>query len=82
MSGFRDLVLHVQERTYTMSQIAAALEALELRFLGFQLPQPVQARFIAEQGADALLDLDAWGRFESAHPDTFVAMYQFWCCRR
>ena len=31
-------------------------------------------------GRDARTDLDAWGRFEQAHPDTFLAMYSFWCC--
>lgn len=82
LSGVRDLVMHVQETTYNITQIAAMLDQLNLRFLGFQLPQPVQAQFHAEQGREALLDLAAWDRFERTHPDAFAGMYQFWCCRR
>lgn len=33
----------------------------------------------ARHGADALRDLMAWAAYEEAHPDTFAAMYQFWC---
>jgi SAM-dependent methyltransferase len=79
LSGFRDLVMHVQERSYTIPELADALATLDLTFLGFQLPQPVQAQFQAEQGSAALLDLAAWERFEQAHPHSFASMYQFWC---
>lgn len=79
LSGFRDLVMHVQERSYTIPELADALATLNLTFLGFQLPQPLQAQFQAEQGSAALLDLEAWERFEQAHPHTFASMYQFWC---
>ncbi|MEQ1692874.1 MAG: methyltransferase domain-containing protein [Gemmatimonas sp.] len=82
LSGCRDLVMHVQERTYTIPQLAACLDDLGLRFLGFQLPQPVQVQFAHEEGVDEMLNLPAWDRFERAHPDTFSGMYQFWCCRR
>lgn len=79
MSGCRDLLMHVQERSYTLPQIAHDLETLKLRFLGFQVPASVQARFLAEFPG-RWLDLSAWDAFESTHPDTFAAMYQFWCC--
>ncbi len=82
LSGCRDLLKHVQEQTYTLPEIADSLTQLDLEFLGFQLPQPVQARFAAAYGADAVRDLGAWHLFEIDHPDTFSAMYQFWCCRR
>jgi SAM-dependent methyltransferase len=82
ISGCRDLVMHVQEQTFTIPALARALDALKLQFLGFQLPQPSQVRFAAEHGSAALLDLDAWDRFEQAHPETFAAMYQFWCAPR
>ncbi len=80
LSGCRDLLMHVQERSYTIAEIATDLGTLGLRFLGFQLPQPVQVRFVAEQGRDAMQDLAAWDRFERTHPETFAGMYQFWCC--
>lgn len=79
LSGFRDLVMHVQERSYTIPELADALASLDLEFLGFQLPQSVQAQLQVEQGSAALLDLAAWERFEEAHPNTFASMYQFWC---
>lgn len=83
LSGFRDLVAHVQERTYTIPELAAELAALDLEFLGFQLPRDVQHRFAAEHpGREAARDLIAWAHFEDRHPMTFWGMYQFWCARR
>jgi ubiquinone/menaquinone biosynthesis C-methylase UbiE len=83
LSGFRDLVAHVQERTYTMAELAAELDALDLEFLGFQLSRDVQQRFAAEHPhAGAARDLAAWAAFEDRHPLTFWGMYQFWCARR
>ncbi len=78
LSGCRDLVMHVQERTYTIPQIAEALESLRLRFLGFQVPVTVQHAFAREHPArDAARDLNAWAQFEAKHPTTFWGMYQF-----
>lgn len=79
LSGFRDLVCHVQERSYTVPELQAALDAVGMRFLGFQLPAAVLARFTDRHGEGAVRDLAAWDAFEQAHPDTFAAMYQFWC---
>jgi SAM-dependent methyltransferase len=79
LSGFRDLVCHVQERSYTLTEVGEALAAVGMRFLGFQLPAAVLAAFDASHGAHARGDLAAWAAFEEAHPDTFAAMYQFWC---
>ncbi len=81
LSGFRDLVAHVQERSYTLEELGEELRALDLEFLGFQLPRDVHARFVDAHGAHALRDLSAWARFEQRHPDTFWGMYQFWCAR-
>ncbi len=82
-SGCRDLVMHPQERTYTVPELAHALESLSLRFLGFQLDQRTRQRFSAQYAsADALTNLACWELFESENPDTFAGMYQFWCCRR
>lgn len=81
LSGVRDLVMHVQERSYTIPEIADTLAELRLKFLGFQLPQPVQARFHAEFGRDAVLNLAAWEQFERQYPTTFAGMYQFWTAK-
>lgn len=79
MSGCRDLLMHIQERSYTLPEISRDLAALRLRFLGFQVSASVQSRFLTEY-PDRWLDLSAWDAFEAEHPDTFAAMYQFWCC--
>lgn len=82
VSGCRDLILHTQECTFTIPEIASCLAQLQLQFLGFQLSQPVQAQFYAEfPHINGQRDLPAWHEFELRHPDTFAGMYQFWCGR-
>lgn len=79
-SGFRDLAMHVQEHRFTPLQLAAALDALDLRFLGFEVPPAVRERFRArfpQAGADR--DLECWDQYEAENPDTFVSMFQLWC---
>jgi len=79
-SGFRDLAMHVQEHRFTPLQLAAALDTLDLQFLGFEVPPEVQAQFRAQfpwAGADR--DLACWDQFEAIHPLTFASMYQLWC---
>ncbi len=77
MSGCRDLLFHVEEHSFSLPDIAAMLERLGLRFLGFEL---------ADGGAAAARnpahDLAGWHRFEQDHPDTFARMYQFWVGKR
>jgi len=83
LSGCRDLVMHVQERTYTIAALAEELDALQLRFLGFQLSVNVQQAFRREHPAsDASGSLDAWAQFERRHPATFWGMYQFFVEKR
>lgn len=82
LSGCRDLVMHAQERDYTIGELAECLQELGLRFLGFQLPSSVQADFATRfPEPSARLDLRAWALYEHEHPNTFAAMYQFWCTR-
>lgn len=81
VSGCRDLIVHEQECTYTIPELHACLEQLQLRFLGFQLPNSVQVRFRNEfPEAQPQSDLLAWSAFEEQYPETFAGMYQFWCC--
>jgi SAM-dependent methyltransferase len=82
-SGCRDLIMHIQERTYTLPQIADCLRKLGLKFLGLQCPPEVKARFQARfRDPAALLDLASWDRFEALHPESFRGMYQFLCGRK
>jgi Flp pilus assembly protein TadD/SAM-dependent methyltransferase len=66
-SGARDLVLHVQEHRFTIPQIASAIAELGVEFLGFELP-----------GKKLALSLEQWDAYETANPDAFASMYQFW----
>jgi tetratricopeptide (TPR) repeat protein/SAM-dependent methyltransferase len=66
-SGARDLVLHLQEHRFTIPQLASAIAALGVEFVGFELP-----------GKKLSMSLEQWDAYETANPDTFASMYQFW----
>lgn len=75
--------MHVQEHRFTVERLAASLDRLGLRLLGFEVDMAVQRRFRAmfpDPGAH--LDLGHWDAFERAYPETFIAMYVLWCCPR
>ena len=80
-SDFRDLLIHVQEHRFTLPQIQAALESMQLEFLGFDFgEQSTVRKFQATYpDKDALTSLSMWHEFELKNPNTFVGMYQFWC---
>jgi SAM-dependent methyltransferase len=81
LSGCRDLLFHVQEHRFRLPQIAAMIERLGLRFLGFEFPDSgisaarYRARFPRDPG---LGDLRNWDRYEKDNPGAFARMYQFW----
>ena len=78
-SNCRDLLMHVQEQQVTLAEISTFLEAQHLTLLGFALDDAILARYRREFPSDATAtDLANWQAFESANPDTFSAMYQFW----
>jgi hypothetical protein len=80
LSGCRDLLFHAQEHRFTIPQIAAALDAIQLAFLGFDSLEPATvAKFRARFRDDPdMRSLAAWDEFERDNPDTFPNMYQFW----
>lgn len=82
-SGCRDLIFHVMEHRFTPHQIAVELKALGLKFTGFNsLPAVIKAQYKKEFSDDQnMLNLDNWETFEKKNPDSFRAMYQFWCTR-
>jgi Flp pilus assembly protein TadD/SAM-dependent methyltransferase len=82
-SGVRDLLLHAQEHRFTIPQLAQALEALGVEFLGFEFPDKTALRAYRGRfpGDPAARSFDNWARFEQEHPDTFGSMYQFWVRR-
>lgn len=82
-SGARDLILHVQEHRFTLAQLAQAVQALGVEFLGFEftdntVPQAYRLRYPDDPAARSF---DNWASFEAEHPDTFAGMYQFWIRR-
>ncbi len=79
-SACRDLYFHVQVHCFTIPQIGKALATLGLTFMGFELSwEGMKNRFEREHPApDAAYSLDAWHEFETANPETFSGMYQFW----
>lgn len=81
-SEWRDLVFHVQEHRFTPLQIAEALDLLDLQFLGFEMRDQDTVRAFQKRYGDQVTDLDAWHSFETANPDTFRGMYQFWVRKR
>lgn len=84
LSGFRDLVRHASEHTFTLPELAGALHELGLELLGFQHPDPRAAAHYRDHFPDDAeqRDLDRWALVEAEHPESFVGMYQFWCRRR
>jgi Flp pilus assembly protein TadD/SAM-dependent methyltransferase len=79
----RDLILHVQEHQFTLPRIADCLDQLGLEFLGLECSGVTRDRFremFPDNGAET--KLEAWHQFEETYPETFRAMYTFWCCRK
>ena len=81
LSECRDLLFHVQEHHFTLPQIQAALQALKLGFLGFEMQDQRALRVFRKShpNSSALTSLSLWHEFELENPDTFRGMYQFWC---
>ena len=81
LSECRDLLFHIQEHRFTLTQIETALEALKLKFLGFEMRnQGALMKFRdSHRNRHDLTSLSLWHKFELNNPDTFRSMYQFWC---
>ena len=79
LSNFRDLLFHVQEHRFTISQIKDCLAELGLEFCGFELKNIVQNFKLTNTDPDDPYDLAKWSAYEQLNPITFVGMYQFWC---
>ena len=79
LSELRDLLFHVQEHRFTLSQIKDCLYRLSLNFCGFEEDKLTKDFKLSNTGADDLYDLDKWKAYEEANPHTFAGMYQFWC---
>ena len=81
LSGVRDLLFHVQEHRFTISEIKQSLAQLDLAFCGFEFKSNKRVDKFKSQNIaqDAVYDLDKWDAFEKENPTLFFGMYQFWC---
>ena len=79
MSTLKDLLFHVQEYRFTISQIQECLADLGLKFCGFESGRIVADYKLTNTSEDDLYNLDKWHTYEVKHPGTFSGMYQFWC---
>lgn len=77
-SNLRDLLFNVHEIPLSLTEIRDFIDLQGLRFLRFDTPPVINARFIERYGQDERGDLDAWIDFESENPDAFEGMYVFW----
>jgi SAM-dependent methyltransferase len=80
-SSFRDLMLHVSEKRFSVPVLDETLNALDLRFCGFTNIEGFQ-RFndlYPEESWPG--SLQRWAEYETANPTTFANMYRFWCAR-
>ena len=79
LSALRDLIFHVQEHRFTLSQIKNSLDEFGLKFCGFEHRDAV-TNFKELHGKDAdIYDLTLWDQYEKENPRAFAGMYQFWC---
>lgn len=80
-SLLRDLIFHVQEHRMTLPQISGMLNQLGLRCTAFTIADAETVRrydkMFPQESTRA--DLHNWAILEEKFPDTFAAMYQFWC---
>ena len=79
LSELRDLLFHVQEHRFTLPEIQGCLSDLGLKFCGFSSENIVRNFNLTNTAPDDLYDLGKWNAYEEANPNTFIAMYQFWC---
>lgn len=81
LSGFRDLLLHVQEQDYTPKTLLSLLQHAKLHFMGFSnLSESTKQLYRKDFPEDFNgADLINWENFEHRHPHTFGHMYQFFC---
>jgi len=79
LSNLRDAIFHVSEHCFTIPEIQDCMHKLELKFCGFEGLDLI-SQFQKTFGETAnVYDLELWHKLEENEPETFNAMYQFWC---
>ena len=79
LSTCRDLLFHVQEHRFSVSQLAESIADLGREFLGFELSGAAwrlyRDRFPGDPDG---LDFANWAMFEQENPGYFGSMYRIW----
>ena len=80
-SGCRDLIFHFQEHRFTLSQLAEAIDSLNLEFKGFVLHDPKIAKLYRDNFPEdeEMTNILFWEQLENKYPYSFPGMYNFWC---
>ena len=81
LSEIRDLLFHVQEHRFTITEIKKCIESLNLNFCGFDSEDIIRDFKKNYPSKNELYNLETWNQYENNNPNSFVAMYQFWCQR-
>ena len=79
LSTLKDLLFHVQEHRFNITQIREHLSDLGLQFCGFESDAIISHFKLANTEDTDLYNLDKWQAYEEANPRAFAGMYQFWC---
>ncbi|WP_193183326.1 class I SAM-dependent methyltransferase [Nisaea sediminum] len=81
LSGCRDLLFHRREVRFTWPEIGAAVAELDLKLVGVETAsQALREAYLKRFPNDpSATDPANWDAFERAFPESFLAMYQFWC---
>ena len=68
LSGVRDLLFHVMEHQFTITQISEFIARHGLSFLGFEAEPQVIQLFERQFSRAAMTDIQQWHAFEMANP--------------
>jgi SAM-dependent methyltransferase len=82
-SEVRDLLFHVQETTYNLSEIQEMLDSLGLEFISMKVSEKVLNDYSLKYSlAEGAQGVENWARYEQENPSTFANMYNFSCKRK
>ena len=79
-SNLRDLLFHVHEHQFTISEIIKIINNYNLDFLGFVFANKLIKHNYSKFFKNDLknINLENWNKFEINNPNIFASMYQFW----
>ena len=84
LSEMRDLVFHIQEKTYTLLELKAIMDDIGVEFVRLKMIDPYYAGIYRERFPEDpdMVNLEYWDKMEDDYPDIFLGMYKFICKRK